>query len=78
MLVVYLTVVHAAAVPIQFICPPASGSGIPEVIGFLNGTVMRRVLNLPALIVKFFSCSLAVGAGMPIGPEGPMIHMGYV
>lgn len=61
----------------QFICQAAGGSGIPEVIGFLNGTVMRHVLNLPAFCVKFFSCSCAVGAGLPVGPEGPMIHIGY-
>jgi len=62
----------------QFICQEAGGSGIPEMIGFLNGTVMRHVLNLPAICVKFFSCSCAVGAGLPVGPEGPMIHIGWV
>jgi len=62
----------------QFICQEAGGSGIPEVIGFLNGTVMRHVLNLPTICVKFFSCSCAVGAGLPVGPEGPMIHIGWV
>ena len=65
-------------VDVQFICQEAGGSGIPEVIGFLNGTVMRHVLNLPAICVKFFSCSCAVGAGLPVGPEGPMIHIGLV
>ena len=59
-------------------CQPAGGSGIPEVIGFLNGTVMRHVLNMRAFAVKFFSCCCAVGAGLPVGPEGPMIHMGLV
>ena len=61
---------------LQFVCQPAGGSGIPEVIGFLNGTVMRHVLNLRSFIVKFVSCCCAVGAGLPVGPEGPMIHMG--
>ena len=61
----------------QFVCQPAGGSGIPEVIGFLNGTVMRHVLNMRAFAVKFFSCCCAVGDGIPVGPEGPMIHMGY-
>ena len=64
------------SIRLQFVCLPAGGSGIPEVMGFLNGTVMRHVLNLRAFVVKFFSCVCAVGGGLPVGPEGPMIHMG--
>ena len=67
---------HVFLLLFQFLCLPAGGSGIPEVMGFLNGTVMRHVLNLRAFSVKFFSCVCAVGGGLPIGPEGPMIHMG--
>ena len=61
---------------LQFFCLEAAGSGIPEVIGFLNGTVMRHVFNLRTFVVKFISCCLGVGAGLPAGPEGPMIHIG--
>jgi H+/Cl- antiporter ClcA len=56
----------------------AASSGIPELIGFLNGVVIRRIFSLKTLIVKFVSCVLCVSAGMPVGPEGPMIHMGSV
>ena len=28
------------------------------------------------MIVKFLSCAFAVGCGMPVGYEGPMIHLG--
>jgi len=61
---------------LQFFCLPAGGSGIPEVIGFLNGTIIRHVFTLRAFAVKFVSCMFAVGAGLPVGPEGPMIHIG--
>lgn len=62
----------------QYYRPSAGGSGIPELIGFLNGTVVRHIFNFKTMLVKFFSCVCAVGAGLPIGPEGPMIHLGYV
>jgi len=63
---------------LQYYRPSAGGSGIPELIGFLNGTVVRHIFNFKTMLVKFFSCVCAVGAGLPIGPEGPMIHLGYV
>ncbi|CAH1786426.1 unnamed protein product [Owenia fusiformis] len=67
-----------AASTVAYLYPSAAGSGIPEIIGFLNGTAIRYVLNFKAFIVKFFSCACAVGSGMPVGPEGPMIHMGGI
>ena len=59
-----------------FLQPPAAASGLPEVIGFLNGVHLPKILNVRTLIVKFISCVCAVGSGLPVGPEGPMIHMG--
>ncbi|XP_065175744.1 chloride channel protein B-like isoform X2 [Sycon ciliatum] len=56
--------------------PSAAGSGIPELIGFLNGTFVHHIFNIKTMIAKFLSCALAVSAGLPAGPEGPVIHMG--
>ncbi|KAI8746592.1 chloride channel protein C [Biomphalaria glabrata] len=58
--------------------PSAGGSGMPEVTGFLNGTRVRGIFSVRTLIAKFLSCVTAIGCGMPIGPEGPMIHMGAI
>lgn len=56
--------------------PAAAGSGIPEIIGFLNGTRIKDIFKVQTLIVKFLSCAFTVGCGMPVGYEGPMIHLG--
>ena len=36
----------------------------------------EQVLNIKTFLVKFASAATAVGSGLPVGPEGPMIHMG--
>ncbi|KAK7492242.1 hypothetical protein BaRGS_00016539 [Batillaria attramentaria] len=56
--------------------PSAGGSGVPEVTGFLNGTRIRHIFSIQTMVAKFFSCVAAIGSGMPVGPEGPMIHLG--
>jgi len=33
---------------------------------------------MPTFFVKFASCALAVASGLPIGPEGPLVHMGAI
>ncbi|XP_045194209.1 H(+)/Cl(-) exchange transporter 6-like isoform X2 [Mercenaria mercenaria] len=59
-----------------YLRPCAGGSGIPEITGFLNGTNVRHIFNIKTMVVKFFSCVTCVGCGLPVGPEGPMIHLG--
>ncbi|CAG5121828.1 unnamed protein product [Candidula unifasciata] len=58
--------------------PSAGGSGMAEVTGFLNGTQVRRIFNVKTMAAKFLSCVAAIGCGMPIGPEGPMVHLGAI
>lgn len=58
------------------VMPSAAGSGIPDVMAYLNGVMFPRIFNIRNLVVKTLSCILAVSAGLPVGTEGPMIHMG--
>ena len=64
--------------PLQLFCPEAGGSGLPELMAYLNGTNVRRIFSLRTYVIKFFSCLLAVASGLPVGPEGPMIALGFV
>lgn len=70
-----ITVLCASALVVYW-QPPAGGSGIPDVMGYLNGVNLPKIFNVRTLVVKFTSCVLAISSGLPVGPEGPMIHMG--
>ncbi|CAH2285151.1 chloride channel C-like [Pelobates cultripes] len=63
---------------VVFFCPSGSSSGLPEVIGYLNGASLRHIFNIRTFFGSFFSCALAVASGLFCGPEGPMIHVGAV
>ncbi|CBY13398.1 unnamed protein product [Oikopleura dioica] len=65
-----------SSIIIVYFRPSAGGSGIPELIAFLNGTSIRHIYNVRTLLAKFASCAFAVSAGLFAGPEGPMIHIG--
>eukprot|EP01063_Lacrimia_lanifica_P032364 TRINITY_DN5518_c0_g1_i1.p1 TRINITY_DN5518_c0_g1~~TRINITY_DN5518_c0_g1_i1.p1 ORF type:complete len:874 (+),score=301.72 TRINITY_DN5518_c0_g1_i1:121-2742(+) len=57
---------------------PAAGSGVEEVIAYLNGVDMPKVFNVRTGLVKLASCVASVSSGLPCGPEGPLIHLGAV
>lgn len=54
--------------------PLASGSGIPQVKGFLLGRLKMNWLKL--IIVKFSGGIMAIGAGLSLGREGPSVQLG--
>ena len=60
----------------QFVHPPAVGSGVPEVISYLNGVVVHGVFSVKNLVVKFISLVFAVSSGLLTGTQGPIIAMG--
>lgn len=71
-----LALVYASTWLVVNIAPAAAGAGVAEVMAYLNGCHMPKVMNLKTLGVKFLSAAFAVGSGLPVGPEGPMIHIG--
>ncbi|KAK6732521.1 hypothetical protein RB195_016725 [Necator americanus] len=56
----------------------AVGSGIPEVKVIMHGFVLRNYLSLKTLIAKIVGLTLTLGSGMPVGKEGPFVHMGAI
>ena len=59
-----------------YIAPGAIASGTPELMGYLNGINYPLFLNYKSLVVKIFGLILSVSAGLCVGKEGPLAHVG--
>jgi len=59
---------------VKYVAPEITGSGIPQVKGFLKGHSIR--MNLRSLLAKLAAGILALGCGMPLGREGPTVQIG--
>lgn len=60
------------------IAPAAAGSGIPEMKSILTGGMKSQeasYLSLRTLCAKILGLVLALGAGLPLGKEGPSVHI---
>ena len=60
----------------QYVHPPGAGSGVPEVISYLNGVIVHGTQSVKNLLVKFLSLVFAVCSGLPTAIQGPIIAMG--
>ena len=56
------------------VSPIAAGSGIPETKSVLAGFSLPGFLTLRTLVAKVGGVVLLLGAGLPVGKEGPFIH----
>ena len=56
--------------------PGANGSGVAEMIGYLNGINYPGVVGFETYVTKVFGVVLAVCGGLCVGKEGPLAHIG--
>jgi H+/Cl- antiporter ClcA len=67
-----------AALLTIYVGPAAIGSGVAELIGILNGVDYPGIIGIRTLIVKILGVCLGVAAGLCIGKEGPLAHIGAI
>ncbi|NXX44349.1 CLCN2 protein, partial [Tricholaema leucomelas] len=59
----------------QILAPQAVGSGIPEMKTILRGVVLKEYLTFKTFLAKVIGLTCALGSGMPLGKEGPFVHI---
>ncbi|KAG2454447.1 hypothetical protein HYH02_001466 [Chlamydomonas schloesseri] len=68
--------VSVATALVQYWAPASAGAGVTLVMAYLNGNHVPNLLRFETLISKFVGTVCAVSAALPMGPEGPMVHIG--
>ncbi|KAB5586840.1 hypothetical protein PHYPO_G00006110 [Pangasianodon hypophthalmus] len=62
----------------HLVSPQAIGSGIPELKTILRGVVLKEYLTLKAFVAKVIGLTASLGSGMPLGKEGPFVHIASI
>ena len=70
-----LCVILASCMTI-FYGPGAYGSGISDIVAYLNGVNVPRVFSFETMFTKITAIILAVAGGLCVGKEGPLAHIG--
>ncbi|OQR90858.1 channel voltage activated chloride channel [Achlya hypogyna] len=79
--ILFLVAVNAALVGVAstiivHVAPSAAGSGIPETKSTLNGVLVKAWMSPATLLCKTMGITMSVAGGLPVGREGPLIHIG--
>jgi len=56
--------------------PGANGSGIAEIMAYMNGVNYPKMIGWDTLIIKSLCCIFGIAGGLCIGKEGPLAHIG--
>ncbi|XP_046884677.1 chloride channel protein 1 isoform X1 [Hypomesus transpacificus] len=73
-----MVLVMFASLFCHLVAPQAIGSGIPELKTILRGVVLKEYLTLKAFVAKVVGLTAGLGSGMPVGKEGPFVHIASI
>uniref|UniRef100_A0A2K5CXH3 Chloride channel protein 1 n=1 Tax=Aotus nancymaae TaxID=37293 RepID=A0A2K5CXH3_AOTNA len=73
-----LVLILFSAVFCHLISPQAVGSGIPEMKTILRGVVLKEYLTMKAFVAKVVALTAGLGSGIPVGKEGPFVHIASI
>ncbi|XP_048751494.1 chloride channel protein 2-like isoform X3 [Ostrea edulis] len=62
----------------HLVSPQACGSGIPEMKTILRGVVLKEFLTFRTLVSKIVGLCSSLGSTLPIGKEGPFVHIASI
>ncbi|XP_018021412.1 chloride channel protein 2 [Hyalella azteca] len=63
---------------VQFVAPQSIGSGIPEMKTIMRGVVLKEYLTWRTLVAKVVGLTATLGSGLPLGKEGPFVHIASI
>ena len=75
-LIIPILCVFAATIMTEKFAPLAAGSGIPQIKTLLRGFEAESYLSFTTMIIKILALIFVLGSRLPLGREGPFVHIG--
>ncbi|KAK9307106.1 hypothetical protein QLX08_002435 [Tetragonisca angustula] len=63
---------------VHIVAPQSIGSGIPEMKTILRGVALKEYLTFRTLVAKVIGLTATLGSGIPLGKEGPFVHIASI